>query len=317
MSYDFITVDFETANKNNSSACSIGVVLVKNNEIYDTYHSYIKQTHFDESNIKIHGITYDHAKNAPAFPEVWEQVKHYFDGNSILVAHNAAFDMSVLKLCLMDHHIPIPEFNYLCSIPFSTCACRGRGIGNSLKDRTEYFGVELDSHHDALCDALACAKLVLKCIEAKRRKSFKSYCSTFSSIQIRNFTNLKPRKGFGKNSKFQNVRICDIEPNNPDCDDSSILYDQNIVFTGELATLTRRGAMQLAVNVGANIKSTVNRKTNYLVVGNQDKSIVGDDGMSNKEELAYALNKEGYEINIINENKFLDLLGEMRDATTI
>jgi len=45
-----------------------------------------------------------------------------------------------------------------------------------------------------------------------------------------------------------------------------------------------------------------------LVVGVQDKSLVGDDGLSTKEEKAYKLIEKGYDIKIINEKEFLKLL---------
>ena len=67
--------------------------------------------------------------------------------------------------------------------------------------------------------------------------------------------------------------------------------------------------MQLAVNCGAIVKSSVSKKTDYLVVGKQDKALVGDDGMSSKEEKAHELNKSGKaNIIFINEDQFFQLI---------
>ena len=78
--------------------------------------------------------------------------------------------------------------------------------------------------------------------------------------------------------------------------------------------MNRVEAMQIAVNSGAIIRTDVSRKTDYLIVGMQDKALVGDDGMSSKEEKAYALNAEGKaSIRIIDEAEFLRLAQE-RDA---
>ena len=55
-------------------------------------------------------------------------------------------------------------------------------------------------------------------------------------------------------------------------------------------------------------KSAVSKKTDYLVVGEQDKIIVGCDGMSDKEEKAAALNAKGASIAVISEQEFLKLL---------
>lgn len=317
MSFDFITIDFETANSNNSSACSVGIVGVKNNNISETYYSLIKPygLHFDQANVEIHGITADDVKDAPSFPEVWEQIKHYFN-NNMIIAHNAAFDMSVLKTALMSNNIALPSFNYLCSIPISTRACESTGIGRSLKERAEHFNLKLDNHHNALDDALTCANLVIKCIEVKKRRSFESYCRTFSSLPVKSFEDLKPQIRFGKNSRFEHVKISELEPTISDIDETHILYNKNIVFTGELLKLTRKTAMQLATDCGAKVRSGVNKKTNYLIVGAQDKRIVGEDGLSNKEELAYDLIKEGNGIQIISEQEFINLSGGLPSAST-
>lgn len=60
---------------------------------------------------------------------------------------------------------------------------------------------------------------------------------------------------------------------------------------------------------GAVIRGSVSKRTNYLVVGTQDLSLVGDDGMSSKEKKAMALNDSGEAcIHILSETEFLRLL---------
>lgn len=106
------------------------------------------------------------------------------------------------------------------------------------------------------------------------------------------------------------MKPSDIEATVDCINPSGPLYGKNIVFTGEMS-LSRSEAMQIAVNAGAVVKTAVSRKTNYLVVGVQDLDIVGDDGMSSKEEKAYALNEEGTaDIKIIDEVEFIQLAGE-------
>jgi DNA polymerase-3 subunit epsilon len=62
------------------------------------------------------------------------------------------------------------------------------------------------------------------------------------------------------------------------------------------------------VDLGGIVKSGVSGKTDYLVVGIQDKSLVGDDGLSTKEVKAYELIEKGKKIKIINESEFISLL---------
>lgn len=312
MTYDFIALDFEIANNYYSSACSLGLVFVKENKIFDSKYFLIKPPtlHFDETNIRVHGITANDVKNSPKFPEVWDQIKHFFNEN-IIVAHNAIFDMTVLKSCLLEYNLDIPNFYYLCSIPISTYACNGEKIGQSLKDRTEYFGIKIDQHHNALSDAIACAKLVIKCIEAKECDSLMSYYQKCYNLSIKHFYNVKPQKTFGKKTRkqFNRVIISEITPTKNNFDTTHIFYGKNIVFTGELDSMQRKDAMQRVVDLGGILKSSVSRKTDFLIVGKQDKSIVGDDGLSRKEEKAYELIEKGFNIKILNEDEFLKILG--------
>ena len=39
---DFAAIDFETANNERSSVCSVGIVIVRNGEIVDTFYSLIQ-----------------------------------------------------------------------------------------------------------------------------------------------------------------------------------------------------------------------------------------------------------------------------------
>lgn len=56
--FDFIAVDFETACQYLNSACSIGIVAVKDMEIVDSFQSLIQppKMFFEASNVKVHGI---------------------------------------------------------------------------------------------------------------------------------------------------------------------------------------------------------------------------------------------------------------------
>jgi DNA polymerase III subunit epsilon len=87
-------------------------------------------------------------------------------------------------------------------------------------------------------------------------------------------------------------------------------FQKNIVFTGELSTLERKEAMQQVVNSGGIIKSGVSSKTDFLIVGTQDKSLVGESGLSTKERKAYELMNKGKTIKILTEEEFIQLLSQ-------
>jgi len=307
---DFISIDFEIANRNTNSACSLGMVFVQNNKVVDEKYFLIKPptNYVDPSMSKVHGLTWNDLKDAPSFDDVWNEISRFFHDDIYIIAHNAQFDMNVLKNCLLAYNLEDPVFNYVCSIPISTRACRGEGIPNSLKARTERFGITIDNHHNALSDAKAVAELVLTCIKLQRRKSIHTYFSTYRSIPIRSFRNLKHQPTFKGGNRFNRVLVKDITPENKEFNEEHPLFDKTIVFTGELENTERAEAMQMVVNVGAKIRTTVSRLTNFVVVGKQDKTIVGKSGQSSKERKAHELIEQGFDIKIINEAQLLDLL---------
>lgn len=312
---DFICIDFETANYDLTSACSVGIVGVKDNKISDTYYSLIKpkNLYFHHKNIEIHGITPKHVENAPQFDGIWREINQFFKDNYTIVAHNASFDMSVLKLNLMQYDLPIPKFNYVCSISFSAKACKGLNVGSSLIERAKHFDIDVTNHHNALDDALTCANIVLKCIDNKNKKSFQTYLNTYTSIPIKNIIELNPKTTLFK-SKFNNIKLSEIQPTIDDIDNCNDFFGKQIVLTGELSYMDRRTAMQKIVNAGGIIHNSVSKNTDYLIVGKQDKAIVGEDGLSGKEEKAYELNSKGCNIKIINENEFLLILENVKST---
>ncbi len=170
----------------------------------------------------------------------------------------------------------------------------------------------MGEHHNALDDAITCANIVINTINKKTRKSFQSFLNTYTSLPIRNFSELKYQAYMGKRNKFESVNISEITP--PDVKElnySHAFYGKNIVFTGELSELSRKDAMQIVVNLGGVLKSGVSRTTDYLIVGTQDKSIVaGEGGLSRKEEKAYELLANGFDIKITTEDEFYDLISE-------
>lgn len=159
---NFIAYDFETANHELHSACSIALVMVKNNQIVGKYYSLIKpNTYFHPKNIEIHGISPKDVENAPSFVEVWQEISHYFQKNRLIVAHNAAFDNRVLSGCLSYYGLPESHFLSLCTVRTSRKLYK-QLPNHKLNTVSDYLGVSLANHHHALDDSLACANILLR-----------------------------------------------------------------------------------------------------------------------------------------------------------
>src|ERR1044072_3371535 len=94
---DFLALDFETANENRSSICSVGLAVVRHGRIVQSEHILVRPApnYYHYYNTHIHGLSHDDTKHEPSFRQLWRELRPYFHNNTV-IAHNAAFDMSVL-----------------------------------------------------------------------------------------------------------------------------------------------------------------------------------------------------------------------------
>lgn len=108
---NFTAIDFETANLNRSSACSLGLVQVRDGIVTGEYEWLIDpQQPFNRMNIAIHGITPSMVDKQPIFKELWTTIEPLVSGE-IIIAHNAVFDISVLRYCLDAAEKAIQRYN--------------------------------------------------------------------------------------------------------------------------------------------------------------------------------------------------------------
>ena len=129
-------IDFETANADRASACALGLVVVQESQVVKRRSWLIRPSKlcFDLNNVMLHGITADHVAEMPTFAELWDQVHSEIQGMP-LVAHNASFDIGVLKHTLDDYKIPYPASDYYCT----------RAISQALWPALPSYGLELVS----------------------------------------------------------------------------------------------------------------------------------------------------------------------------
>src|SRR5690606_3880957 len=116
---DFTAIDFETANGSNASACSVGLAKVRDGQVVDRIGWLIRppagHDRFVEWNIRIHGITAAMVADASPWADQLPELLGFADGD-LLVAHNAGFDMGVLRGACEATGLPVPEVGYLCSL---------------------------------------------------------------------------------------------------------------------------------------------------------------------------------------------------------
>lgn len=161
---DFITLDFETATAKRHSPCEIGLTFVRDGQIVETKSWLIKPIYneFDYYNILIHGIRPEHVANKPEFNELWRELKPLVE-NKFLIAHNAGFDISVLRKTLEMYQLPFPTLNYSCSYMFSKKVWLDLPAYD-LKTLCNFNNIQFN-HHRAGPDSKATAELTLKAFE--------------------------------------------------------------------------------------------------------------------------------------------------------
>ncbi|SFF99472.1 3'-5' exonuclease [Sporolactobacillus nakayamae] len=153
----FVAIDFETANAHRTSPCSVGLTKVSQGQVVDSYYSLINpEEFFDAYNTQIHGIHEDDITTAPTMAELYPRLLSFIGGLP-LVAHNASFDMSVLRLTLDKYRLPYPEVNYFCSY---ILAKKLLTLSSYRLDQVASYYHIAFHHHQASEDALVCAEIV-------------------------------------------------------------------------------------------------------------------------------------------------------------
>lgn len=154
---DFAAIDFETANNERTNVCSVGVVIVRNGEIVDSFYSLIQPepNYYNYWCTQVHGLSREDTEDAPVFPDVWSHVEPIIEGLP-LVAHNKAFDESSLKAVLRCYQMDYPEYSFFCTLTASRQAMPDLE-NHQLHTVAAACGYKLENHHHVLSDAEACA----------------------------------------------------------------------------------------------------------------------------------------------------------------
>ena len=150
--------DVETNNLRNDKICQIAVIYEEDGKEVFAKSWYVNpESPFAERTIQIHGITPDMVKDAPAFPAVWDEIHEYFE-KSLVVGHNISFDLAVLDKVFQFYDIVVDAITYGDTM-VKAGQMRDYWGSCGLHPLCEYYGDELDHHHDAMSDTKACRDL--------------------------------------------------------------------------------------------------------------------------------------------------------------
>lgn len=287
---DYTLIDIETTglDPNYDEIIEIAAIRIRNNMIDSTFSTLVKPERLIDNFItELTGITNDMVANSlPIEPNLYKL--HSFINNDILLGHNVNFDVNFLY----DNYIKYTPYlfknNFVDTLRLSRKVYPDLG-SHSLSYLTRSLGIISKTSHRAEADCLTTYSLVNSMIN--------TISNTGESIE-----SFVQRMNASIHSLASSIRAT-----NTIFDDTHPVYGQSFCFTGTLSSCTRREAMQVVVNMGGIVTDRITKKTNYLVLGITDyRKVKGN--KSSKVQKAESLKTSGYDIDIISENVFWDLI---------
>lgn len=265
-----VAIDFETANERRASACSIGLAWIEDGRVIDVETHLIRppEMRFAPVNIRIHGITPDMVEDSPEFPDVLAGLRERIDGCDMVLAHNAGFDMSVVRASCDAYSLSYPEFDYLCTVKVAQRVWADLGTArlNALGD---HLGISF-KHHDAGEDAYVCAEVALEAMRLRQASNLHDLAK-ITQVGIGRMSSA----GYSACSAPRPTRSRSIETAKPYSDVFRpvpgmplSMQGKRVVFSGQLSRFSRSEAQEIAGRFGARVMASVTSKTDWVVVGN-------------------------------------------------
>ena len=312
---NYTAIDFETANSFRGSPCSVGLVRVRDGAAAEKLHLLIRPPAaadwFDQWNISLHGITPEAVTDAPRWKEALPTLVD-FVGNDVVIAHNAGFDIGVIRYACAADGIDWPEMRFLCTMVLARHSLALPSY--QLPYVVEALGANLDNHHDAMADSLAVVDVT------NRLSALRGVTDIEALAASVGVTIGEMRAGAYKGSVVTSSggRAALVRSDlNPDADPEGYLYGRVVVFTGKLMSMTRQVAWDECSKVGAIAERGTTKRTNVLVVGDiNPASLRPGTKLTSKAMRAFELQDQGQAIEVMTERDFLNCLdGTMLDGS--
>lgn len=306
MGLSFCAIDFETANENRGSPCAVGLVKVIDGREVGSQRWLMRPPesvdYFDDFNIMLHGITPEMVSREPRFAARLPEVISFADGLP-LVAHNAAFDMGVIRDACDESSVPRPSVSYACTLVLSRPTWSL--LSYSLPWVAEAAGVAFGHHHDPEADARAAALILLAIGEHYGATALDEIVkATHGRLGWMNASDWS-----GCHRVWSGSGYGAVPGANPNANPDHPFYGREMVFTGALVSMTREVAWERVAEVGGQPEPGITKHTNMLVEGYQDpRKLAAGRVLSAKAQKARDLRERGQPIEIMREQDFVQLL---------
>lgn len=292
---DYIIFDIETTGLDSSydEIIEIGAIKVKNNKIVSKFNSLVKpKNEIDEYITELTGITNEMVKDAPTIEEILPDFMNYI-GNDILIGHNVNFDINFIYDNLYRNKFDVLTNDFIDTMRISR-KLLPELPHHRLIDLAKYFKIDSTNNHRSLKDC----EITMNVYE------------NLKEIALQKYDNVDEFKNAFKKHKKEGLRAKDIVSTNTEFDVDNLFYDKYVAITGTLEKMLRKEAMQIIVDLGGHCEDGVTKKTNFLILGNNDYNPILRGKKSSKLIKAETLKLEGKDIEIISENVFYDIVDD-------
>ena len=304
MGLSFVAIDFETANYFRGSPCAVGLVRVRNGEVEEKARWLMRppedHDHFEPMNIHIHGITPEMVEGEPRFAERRPDILTFAQGLPF-VAHNASYDMGVLRAASGVSGLDFPEIRYACTLQVARAVYEDL-FSFSLPFVAEKIGLDPAGHHDPGWDAYAAACIALDAAARRGVTDLPELVNACHGV-------MGEIHAGGAWSGVSRSLVAGAVTASAGADPSNPFYGREVVFTGALWSMTRSRAWDLVAERGGQPAPGVTKHTNLLVIGFQDAAVLAPGAtLSNKARKAADLRAAGQQIEVLGEEDFLQWL---------
>ncbi len=314
---DYVVVDIETTGLDSryNHIIEIGALRIKDNKVIDKFNTLVQPDGFiieydepdenidyislngktgyfiDDFIIELTGITNKMLLTAPNTQTAISNFFSFINPNDTIIGHNINFDINFIYDVYLEYFNNEFKNNFLDTMRLSRHSLKHLAH-HRLKDIAEFFKINYENAHRALADC----EITNQCYQMLKDYIKKNNISIVLT---------KPK-----------IKANDIKTNNTSFDESSPIFQKTFVFTGTLEKMARSEAMQLVVDNGGINGDNVTKRTDYLVLGNNDYCSSIKDGKSNKHKKAESLILKGQDLKIISENVFYDMVKESNSSNT-
>ncbi len=277
---DFVAIDFETATGLRTSACALGMVKVIDGEIVQKYYTIINPIRDEytdkQPNLRIHRIPLSVAEKVETFAEIFGFIRDFI-GEFKLVCHCKGADIAIMKQTM--------EYYGLQGIDLDNVVDTYQLTNKNLASCCEQLDIPLPNHHDALCDAEACARIYLAHLGLSYLPK-----DNLEACNIGGFGDKKIKKEILE-------KLSEEEVENRD----TVFFNAKVVITGTFEKYPDRNVLASKIQkFGAKICTNISKSTTIVVCGN--------DAGPKKLETISKFQSEGLPIRIIKETEIISIL---------